>query len=139
MEKPAQTVQLHRLDLQGFPFFSGKMTVKKTIVSDGEPAVIRFDKRGVNAIHVKVNGKDVKTLIYTPFELDLTEYLTKGENEVELTFVNNLRNLLGPHHHQGGELYAVAPSSFFYEPCIWTDYRVGPYTEKYCFVETSLI
>ena len=139
MEKPAQAVQLHRLDLQGFPFFSGKMTVKKNIVSEGEPTVIKFDKRGVNAIHVKVNGKDIKTLIYTPFELDITEYLIKGENEVELTFVNNLRNLLGPHHHRGGELYAVAPSSFFYEPCIWTDYREGPYTEKYCFVETSLI
>ncbi len=139
MEKPAQAVQLHRLDLQGFPFFSGKMTVKKNIVSEGEPTVIKFDKRGVNAIHVKVNGKDIKTLIYTPFELDITKYLIKGENEVELTFVNNLRNLLGPHHHRGGELYAVAPSSFFYEPCIWTDYREGPYTEKYCFVETSLI
>ena len=139
IEHPRKEIQLHRIDLQGFPFFSGKMTVKKTVVSDGEPTVIRFDKRGVNAIHVKVNGKDVKTLIYTPFELDITEYLKKGENEVELTFVNNLRNLLGPHHHPHGELYAVAPSSFFYEPCIWNGYNNVPYREEYCFVETSLI
>ncbi len=138
IEKPAETVQLHRLDLQGFPFFSGKLTLTKKIVSDGGRHKLVFNKRGVNAIHVKVNGKDVKTLICTPFELDISEYLKEGENEIELSVVNNLRNLLGPHHHAGGELYAVAPSSFFYEPCIWTDYRQGPYTEKYCFVETSV-
>ncbi|MBO4870144.1 MAG: hypothetical protein J5585_10585 [Clostridia bacterium] len=137
--KPAEKVGLHRLDLQGFPFFSGRLTLQKTVVSDGRPSVIRFDKRGVNAIHVKINGVDVKTLMFTPYEIDVTEWLKPGENVIELTVVNNLRNLLGPHHHQGGELYAVAPSSFFYEPCIWTDYREGPYTEKYCFVETSLI
>lgn len=139
IDRPVDAVSLHRLDLQGFPFFSGRMTFEKTVVHDGSPAVIRFDKRGVNAIHVKINGVDVKTLMFTPYELDVTEYLRKGENTVELSVVNNLRNLLGPHHHQGGELYAVAPSSFFYEPCIWTGYHPGPYTEKYCFVETSLI
>ncbi len=139
IEAPADKLQLHRMDLRGFPFFSGKMTVRKTVVSDGGNTKIRFDKRGVNAIHVKINGADVKTLIYTPFEIDVTEYLVKGENEVELTFVNNLRNLLGPHHHPNGELYAVAPSSFFYEPCIWTGYGAVPYVDKYCLVETSLI
>ena len=139
IEAPADKIQLHRIDLRGFPFFSGKMTVKKTVVSDGGDTVIRFDKRGVNAIHIKINGADVKTLIYTPFELDVTKYQKQGENEVELTFVNNLRNLLGPHHHPNGELYAVAPSSFFYEPCIWTGYGAVPYNGKYCLVETSLI
>ena len=138
IDKPAETVGLHRLDLQGFPFFSGKLELKKTVVSDGSPAVIRFRKRGVNAIHVRINGKDVKTLIFTPFELDVSDHLVPGENVIELSVVNNLRNLLGPHHHKGGELYAVAPSSFFYEPCIWTGYQPGPYTEKYCFVETSV-
>ena len=139
IDRPVDSVSLHRLDLQGFPFFSGKLTVEKKIVCDGSPVLIRFDKRGVNAIHVKINGTDVKTFMFTPYELDVSEYLHEGENTVELTFVNNLRNLLGPHHHQGGELYAVSPASFFYEPCIWTGYGKGPYTEKYCFVETSLI
>ena len=139
IDRPVDSVSLHRLDLQGFPFFSGKLTVEKKIVCDGSPVLIRFDKRGVNAIHVKINGVDVKTFMFTPYELDVSEYLHEGENTVELTFVNNLRNLLGPHHHQGGELYAVSPASFFYEPCIWTGYGKGPYTDKYCFVETSLI
>ena len=139
IEKPNDEVYLHRLDLQGFPFFSGKLTFKKTVTSDGKPTLIRFDKRGVNAIHVKINGSDVKTLMFTPYELDITEYLQPGENEVELTMANNLRNLLGPHHNTGGELFAVSPQSFYYESCIWSYNRPWPYEERYCLVETSLI
>ena len=139
IEKPTDEVHLHRLDLQGFPFFSGKLTFKKTVVSDGKPTLIRFDKKGVNAIHVKINGKDVKTLMFTPYELDVTEYLKAGENEVELTMANNLRILLGPHHSTGGELFAVSPQSFYYESCIWSYNRDWPYEERYCLVETSLI
>lgn len=72
------------------------------------------------------------------YEVDLTPYLHAGANTLELTLVNNLRNLLGPHHHVGGELYAVAPPAFYNEPCIWNGYSGGYYTDRYCFVNTSL-
>ena len=67
-----------------------------------------------------------------------TPYLHAGANTLELTLVNNLRNLLGPHHHVGGELYAVAPPAFYNEPCIRNGYLGGYYTDRYCFVNTSL-
>ena len=138
--EPKKTADLHRLDLQGYPFFSGEITFEKKFTLDGTGKKLVFNKRGINAIRVKVNGKQVKTLLYTPFELDISPYLTEGENTVTLTAVNNLRNLLGPHHNTGGELYAVAPSSFYGEPCLWNGYWKGAYyTDKYCFVETSLI
>ncbi|MBQ3869842.1 MAG: hypothetical protein II777_04775 [Clostridia bacterium] len=137
--EPKKELSLHRLDLQGYPFFSGEITVEKKFTVDDVNKKLVFNKRGVNAIRVKVNGRQVKTLLTTPFECDLSQYLCKGENTVTLTAVNNLRNLLGPHHHTGGELFAVAPSSFYAEPCIWNGYHGGYYTDKYCFVETSLI
>ncbi len=140
LTEPKKKLSLHRLDLQGYPFFSGEITLEKTFTLDSTDKKLVFNKLGVNAIRVKVNGKQVKTLLTTPFELDLSPYLCKGENTVTLTAVNNLRNLLGPHHNTGGELYAVAPSSFYGEPCIWNGYYKGAYyTDKYCFVETSLI
>ena len=52
--------------------------------------------------------------------------------------VNNLRNLMGPLHHVGGELLACGPSDFYAEPCIWNGYRGGAYTPDYCLVEMSM-
>ena len=77
--------------------------------------------------------------MWTPFEVDISDYVVAGENEIELTLVNNLRNLMGPHHHVAGELLAVAPPHFFDEGCIWNNYAGGYYTPKYSFVETGLI
>ena len=77
--------------------------------------------------------------MWTPFEVDISDYVVAGENEIELTLVNNLRNLMGPHHHAAGELLAVAPPHFFDEGCIWNNYCGGYYTPKYSFVETGLI
>ncbi len=135
---PADTVTLCNIERQGYLFFAGELTVKKTLtLAAGDIArVLAFEKSGINAIRVRVNGKAVDTVLWAPYRVDLTPYLHEGDNEVELTLVNNLRNLLGPHHHMGGELLAVAPPHFYAEPCIWGG---GSFTDKYCFVNTGLM
>ena len=134
-----KTLTLKEIEKQGLLFFSGEVTLSKTVTLDGSPCCLKFDKKGINAIRVKVNGKDVRTVMWTPFEVDISDYVVAGENEIELTLVNNLRNLMGPHHHAAGELLAVAPPHFFDEGCIWNNYCGGYYTPKYSFVETGLI
>ena len=86
-----------------------------------------------------VNGKFVTKVLWAPFSVDLSDYLTVGENEIEITLVNNLRNLLGPHHHPAGELLSVAPPCFYDEGCLWNGFHGGHFTKKYSFVHTSLI
>ncbi len=54
-----------------------------------------------------------------PYEVDLSDYLVNGENTVTLTFLNNLRNMMGPHHWMDGELLAVGPWHFFQESNIF--------------------
>ena len=107
-------------------------------LEDGE---YRFDsiKKGVNVIRVSANGKECGKLLWAPYEVDLSDVLIPGKNTVKITLVNNLRNLLGPHHHVGGEIFAVSPASFYDEGCIWNGYSGGYYTDKYSFVHTSLI
>ncbi len=137
--EPSKKITLHNIQEQGYPFFSGEITVRRTFeVSDTNKKLV-LCKKGVNAIRIKVNGKDVSTLMWAPYEVDLSDYLVCGENTVEITIVNNLRNLLGPHHHVGGELLAVGPGSFFDEGSIWTGFNGGFYTDKYSFVETSIV
>lgn len=137
---PTDTISLCHIERQGYPFFSGEITVERTLtLEEGDTArALTFDKAGINAVRVGVNGQDAGTLLWRPYALDLSPYLRTGDNVIRLTLVNNLRNLLGPHHHTGGELLAVGPGHFYKEPCIWTGYGAVGYTEKYCFVHTSL-
>ncbi len=137
---PAKSVTLQNIERQGFLFFSGELTLKKTFtLAEGDTArIFAFEKSGVNAIRVKVNGQDLGRILWAPYSMDLSSVLVAGENTVEITLVNNLRNLLGPHHHLAGELYGVAPAHFYQEPCIWNGYAGGYSTDKYCFVDTGL-
>ena len=76
--------------------------------------------------------------MWSPFELDISAQLISGENEIELTLVNNLRNLMGPHHHTSGEIFEVYPSSFYKEESPFCGDNSEKFTEKYCLVETSI-
>lgn len=136
--EPKKTVTLQKLERQGFPFFAGSITVKKTF--SGKAKRLDFDKCGINVVKVKANGKDVKTFLWEPYTADLSGYMTDGENVVELTLINNLRNLLGPFHLEEGETYFCEPVSFYKEPCIWNmKAKEEQWNRDYCFAEVSLI
>lgn len=137
---PTDTISLCHIERQGYPFFAGEITVERTLTLNESDTsrMLAFDKAGINALRVSVNGHEAGTLLWRPYTLDLSPYLHAGDNVIRLTLVNNLRNLLGPHHHTGGELLTVGPGHFYKEPCIWTGYGAVGYTEKYCFVHTSL-
>ncbi len=138
--EPPEEISLCHIERQGYPFFAGELTVEKTLtLAEGDTArVLTFDKTGINAVRVNVDGTDVGTLLWRPYRLDLSPDLHAGDQVIRLTLVNNLRNLLGPHHHTAGELWAVGPGHFYKEPCIWTGYGAVGYTETYCFVHTSI-
>ncbi len=137
--KPAAEVTLQNLEQNGYTFFSGELTVSRKFNLDSTDYKLSFVKNGINAIRIKVNGKAVTTVMWAPYDIDLSDCLVVGENEIELTLVNNLRNLMGPHHHTSGELLGVGPGSFYKEPCIWNGFGQGYYTDKYSFVNTCLI
>jgi hypothetical protein len=137
--EPKAEIELKNLEQNGYTFFSGELTVSKKFTLDSTDYKLSFAKNGFNALRIKVNGQYVCTAMWAPYDIDLSEYLTVGENTVELTIVNNLRNLLGPHHHVGGELLGVGPAHFYKERCIWNGFNTGYFTEKYSFVNTGLI
>lgn len=138
ISKKAESLNLKHIEKQGYPFFSGKLTVKGTfnVPENNGKTVLKFNKKGFNAIHVRINGIEAGTLIWNPFELNITPFVRVGENEIELTVVNNLRNLLGPHHLEEGESYNVGPGSFYKSdsPFAWG----VDWNDDYCFVETSV-
>lgn len=140
IDKPRETITLENIEQQGFPFFSGKLTVRKTfdILNTSKKLVLKM--KGINGVVIKINDKPVTTEIWNNSEVDLSAHLNIGKNTIELTLVNNLRNLLGPHHLEEGESYKVRPSSFIKGRSFWqwNPELLEKWNDGYCFVETSI-
>ena len=133
-----EAVTLGDLVPQGLPFFNGTVRLSREINIATHAAADRcfaFAESMASVIGLNVNGQSVHEWYWRPFEADLNAVLRPGRNTFTLELTNNLRNLLGPHHLQEGESYAVAPPCFFKEPNIWGH---RPWHEGYCFVEFGL-
>ncbi len=104
------------LTTQGYPFYAGRFELSRTFSVERVDAKNRyfltFPAFEATLIGVEVNGKTFQPLFASPWEVDVTEALRPGENEVTLLLTNTLRNLMGPHHHRGGEFTEVRPVTF---------------------------
>ncbi len=126
---------------QGFPFFSGQITLRNTFRlkrEECEGRCLRFAKRGAVALSIRVNGKPAGKLFWRPYEVDLSGLLREGENTIEITLTSSLRNLLGPHHLKSGESYSVSPGSFYRRSKIWRNGENPDWTDEYAFVEFGI-
>jgi len=132
-EKPVHTVKRFAItreqdrfegDLvdQGYPFYAGSfllenaITIEKGQADKGKRYFLTFPSFEAIVVKVRVNGKEFAPLMYSPWETEITEAVREGSNQVEVELTNSLRNLMGPHHHPGGELTAVGPVSFTGNP-----------------------
>lgn len=130
-------MELRNLEKQGFPFFAGTLTVEKNFNLSDKNKKIVFRKKGINAICVEINEHAAGKILWTPTELDISKFLVEGKNKIRLTIINNLRNMLGPHHLKDGESYLVDPGAFYKEACVWCLESYG-WKEEYCFAEVGL-
>ena len=138
-----KTLKKGEIASQGYPFFAGSMIFGQKInltANECKNRSVKFRYLPSTVTKVTVNGKTADTIMWQPYELDVSEYLVEGENEIEITVTGNLRNLLGPHHLTEGENYWVSPKCFFHESPIWIggDGKSQNWTDSYCFVEFGL-
>ncbi len=136
-----KTLKSGNIAEQGYPFFAGSMTFKQKInltAKECQNRSIKFDRLCSTVTKVTVNGKEAGTVMWQPYEVDISKFLTEGENEIEITVTGNLRNLLGPFHLVEGENYWVTPACFFHESPIWSKGINKNWVDSYCFVEFGL-
>jgi hypothetical protein len=99
----------------GYPFFTGNLTLERDVVLKHEPspdAVLELPAFSAITAAVHVNGQEAGVVWKPPRVVPVGQMLVKGRNHVAVTLATSLRNLLGPHHHEDGELHWVAPASF---------------------------
>ncbi len=130
-------ITLQNIEQQGFACFAGTITVEKEFdLAEGRCAV-SMHRKGVNAVVVEANGERAGAVLYNG-DVVIPRNLKPGRNTIRLTLVNNLRNMLGPHHLEEGESYGVAPGSFFQEESVYGSWGAGAWNGDYCLVETSV-
>lgn len=139
ISEPKKAIAVNNIEQQGYPFFSGEVTLKKELfLKSIEPIVLEFLQKKSNVVSISINGKELPNIMWKPYKIDITEYLKEGINIIEVTLVNSLRNMLGPHHCENGELYKVRPVSFFKEKSIWGDRGRDLWNDAYCFAEFGI-
>lgn len=101
---------------QGYPFYAGRFELAKRFTLPeklpNRRYLLRWPKLEAQVVIASVNGHAQPFVAWSPWEVDITDAVVAGENELTLVLVNSLRNLLGPHHHRDGELLGVGPGSF---------------------------
>ena len=135
IDEPKNRINIKNIEQQGYPFFAGEMSLAGEIEITGKNPVLELDIKGINAIRVKIGDKE--KVMLTDNRLSLKDFGVCGKTKIEITLINNLRNLLGPHHLEEGECYGVCPFSFFKEPCIWAP-TPEEWNDGYCFVEMGI-
>lgn len=151
VDAPAD-IKSHVFTDQGFTFFAGDMVLSQILPikkEEGKRILLNLGNQKAPLVKVYVNGEFVKDSLWAPYEADITDFVTDGENKIELQLFASNRNLLGPHHHIDGECYNVGPESFTGK---WSwverkseadatdveDKDKSYWTDEYCFVEFGI-
>lgn len=112
-EKPSVSGDI---STQGYPFYAGSFEFSADFdlpaLEKGTSYKVVFPAFEAILIAVKVNETDFPVIFSSPWESDITKALKPGKNEIRITLTNGLRNLMGPHHHKGGEFSGVGPATF---------------------------
>ncbi|MBR2623370.1 MAG: hypothetical protein IKD15_04005, partial [Clostridia bacterium] len=118
---------------QGYPFFSGDITLKQTVVVDDTDYELVIDER-FQLLEVKVNGVSFGNWMFGK-RLDVSKALKVGENEIEIVLTVGNRNLLGPFHTMEQENFSVGPYTWE-RTGLWKDGKCEYVLDTYAFVKT---
>ena len=110
----------------GYPFYAGRALLTQSVnlqpPADGERMVLKLPGMDAALAKVKINGQEAGAIAWAPYEIDITGVVRGGDNEVEIELVGTLRNLLGPHHREGGDLDHCWSTAFNYTVG-WTQFE----------------
>jgi hypothetical protein len=101
---PAAPLELGAWSEQGRPLSAAGVSYSKTYgLSAPEPEkeriIVRLGEWRGAVAEVKVGGRSAGFIFAAPFELDVTNFITSGQNTVSVTVFGTLKNTLGPHHN----------------------------------------
>jgi hypothetical protein len=84
----------------GMQFFGDQVSYSNSFIADAknERFFIELKNWRGSVAAVWINGELVGNIGWKPFELEITEFVRAGENQVEVRLTGSLKNTLGYHH-----------------------------------------
>jgi hypothetical protein len=97
---PPKPLEFGRWNKQGLPLYGQSVVYAKEFICDNtaKQFEVQLGKWEGTVVSVKVNDKDAGIIMAEPGTLNISKYVKKGSNNVQVTVVGSLKNLLGPHH-----------------------------------------
>lgn len=123
MISSARSLKLGDWTKQGLAFYSGSVAYRKTFqasLQKGQKLFVRVPKYQGVGVRVLVNGKSAGVIAWEPNELDVTEFVQKGQNELAIQVLGHRRNSHGPLHLTYRPHWA-GPAQFHASGKQWTD------------------
>jgi hypothetical protein len=108
-------IKSNDLTENGYPFFSGKIKLRRTFNIDIKrikKVNLKYDSSNAIAHNIFINSQYAGNIIWQPYSLEITDLLRDGENEITCELVSSLRNLLGPLHNTNYHPVLVGPEQF---------------------------
>jgi hypothetical protein len=104
-------------NLQGHPFYSAGVSYKESfdVKAPAGTFAVRLPNWYGSVAKVVVNGKPAGFIDAPPWDCDVTKWVKRGKNEVDVTVIGTLKNTLGPHHGNPA-LGAAWPGGFHVGP-----------------------
>ena len=130
-----QKQRIKSLIEDGFPFFSGDITLEQDVVVDDINKNLYFDKKFC-ANEIYINGEFVAKMLFSS-SLDISNYLKPGKNQLKMILTVSNRNCLGEYHSPSQEVHFLRPNNFE-RFGTWKDGQSAMFTDKYFFIKTII-
>lgn len=81
----------------GYPFYSNKISYSEnfTIAKSGAQFKVKLNKWNGILAEVDVNGKRAGVIAYPPYELNISQFINNGKNEISVKVIGSLKNTFG--------------------------------------------
>ncbi len=118
---------------QGLPLYTNGVSYSKQFKIDDltKHYFVKLNQWKGTVAAIRVNGREAGIIGWPPYELDITRFVRKGENQIDVRVYGSLKNLLGPHHgvKQHG---IVTPWIWRYAP------KIQPPGDQYDLIDYGL-
>ncbi|MDR2919764.1 MAG: hypothetical protein LBV72_10425 [Tannerella sp.] len=97
---PVSSFTLGSWKEQKQPFYSWDVKYSKSynITDISGTYLVKLGEWTGTVAEVYVNGAKAGIIAYDPYQLNVTPYLKEGSNQIDVSVIGSLKNLLGPHY-----------------------------------------
>jgi hypothetical protein len=104
---------VRNLTIEGYPFYAGRFKLVADFKAKTKESVeLEFSDIGGACLDIYVNGKNAEVLYWAPWKTDISKFVKKGKNKLEVILPTDLLNLMGPNQEPIGLPPRVGPPTY---------------------------